>query len=74
MQNEATNRKKLKRQYVFHGWKIFQLLQFENYLKPCVLLEQCYFKRGLIFHLTSWSSEDVGVKKIDKIASLPPPS
>ena len=60
MQNEATNRKKLKRQYVFYGWKIFQLLQFENHLKPC------YLKRGLISHLTSWSREGVGSKNLIK--------
>ena len=33
IQNEATNRKKLKRQYVLYGWKIFQLLQFENHFQ-----------------------------------------
>ena len=59
MENEATNRKKLKRQYVFYGWKIVQLLQYEKYLKPCAVLEQSYLKNGLISHLISWSSEDV---------------
>ena len=44
---------------VFHEWMIFQLLRFENHLKPCVLLEQCYLKGGLIkmswnFFLLKW--------------------
>ena len=39
LQNEATKRKKLKRQYVFFGWKICQLHQFENYCNSFSLLD-----------------------------------